>query len=511
MTLFCMLLVVLLLKLHERLQAPNQQAPSIFVYIMMACNVLAIVVTMVVLGYRATHELDPYRKALRDSETGEMVNPPALEQLGKDYHLFISHSWDNQDTAAVLKRQLQLLLPSCSIFLDVDDLEDIHKLEMHVRESAAMLVLLGSSKYFSSANCQREFHEARKLDLPLLLLHDADASKNGEPLEALKKACPEEHHALLFGERTKVLPWHRVADFQMLTLAELAEDLICRLHAPARGSTVARFSVRSSRSENRGRVSFRVPEAIAWKIPRLKRQVRLYVSEHNQDAAAIARRLRDTFSSHDFGLQIVEKAERTQQDCWLLLLSAHCFQGKDGLKLEAEVYDELHKGNRSLVTIYQPAEGEFSRIISAAPPRLSDKALEQKLFDVLAIEWHDEQPLYKVSLRLVAKAIGATLIEPSFSRRRRSSSAGFFARALPFKSGRGRDFFSRFGAEGAAGGPRQTEQYTSRGGRVVIRPTADSAPDSCEGPKSRRVSFADQVGNGVELQRMASRGRSEKL
>jgi hypothetical protein len=34
-----------------------------------------------------------------------------------------------QDQVAVIKRQLQLMLPGVSIFLDVDDLEDIGALE----------------------------------------------------------------------------------------------------------------------------------------------------------------------------------------------------------------------------------------------------------------------------------------------------------------------------------------------------------------------------------------------
>ena len=49
---------------------------------------------------------------------------------GCKFHLFLSHVWSSgQDQAAVIKRQLQLCLPGVSIFLDVDDLEDISALE----------------------------------------------------------------------------------------------------------------------------------------------------------------------------------------------------------------------------------------------------------------------------------------------------------------------------------------------------------------------------------------------
>ena len=45
---------------------------------------------------------------------------------------FRSHTWSNQDVCATIKRQLQLLLPDSRIFLDVDDLESIDKLESYV-------------------------------------------------------------------------------------------------------------------------------------------------------------------------------------------------------------------------------------------------------------------------------------------------------------------------------------------------------------------------------------------
>ena len=46
------------------------------------------------------------------------------------YHLFLSHVWSSgQDQMATVKRELQLLLYGVSVFLDVDDLEEIDKLD----------------------------------------------------------------------------------------------------------------------------------------------------------------------------------------------------------------------------------------------------------------------------------------------------------------------------------------------------------------------------------------------
>ena len=66
------------------------------------------------------------------------------------YHLFLSHAWSSaQDTAAIIKRMLTLLLPCVKVFLDVDDLEEIGRLETYVEESQCMLIML-TRGYFTS-------------------------------------------------------------------------------------------------------------------------------------------------------------------------------------------------------------------------------------------------------------------------------------------------------------------------------------------------------------------------
>ena len=54
----------------------------------------------------------------------------------------MSHIWaTGQDQVAVIKRQMQIILPGARIFLDVDDLKDVGALEQHIEESAAILIL----------------------------------------------------------------------------------------------------------------------------------------------------------------------------------------------------------------------------------------------------------------------------------------------------------------------------------------------------------------------------------
>ena len=147
------------------------------------------------------------------------------------WHLFLSHVWDNQDAVASVKRQLQLLLPGVSCFLDVDDLRSIDDLETYVEESAAVLILLGSERYFESRNCLREVAASKARQKPLLLLHDSDPKNNGCPLDVLKAACPDEHRAFVFGEESSsglrsVIPWHRIKDFQLVSVKQVAEAML---------------------------------------------------------------------------------------------------------------------------------------------------------------------------------------------------------------------------------------------------------------------------------------------
>mgnify|MGYP002630129895 CR=1 FL=1 len=72
-------------------------------------------------------------------------DPPTLALCeGERYHLFLSHVWSTaQDQVAVIKRQLTLMMPvGLQIFLDVDDLEDISRLEQYVSQSSSILIFL---------------------------------------------------------------------------------------------------------------------------------------------------------------------------------------------------------------------------------------------------------------------------------------------------------------------------------------------------------------------------------
>lgn len=65
-----------------------------------------------------------------------------------------------------------------------------------MEESTAVLILLGSPAYFTSANCLRELRCAHEKRKPMVLVHESDVSKNGARLEILERVCPADPIAL---------------------------------------------------------------------------------------------------------------------------------------------------------------------------------------------------------------------------------------------------------------------------------------------------------------------------
>jgi hypothetical protein len=116
---------------------------------------------------------------------------------GHKWHLFLSHIWGTgQDQCATIKRQLCLLLLGVSVFLDVDDLEDIGDLEKYVDQSALIMIFV-SKGYFLSKNCLREARCTMERSKPLSLMHDP--VRGGATLEAIiEEECPEEMRRYVF-------------------------------------------------------------------------------------------------------------------------------------------------------------------------------------------------------------------------------------------------------------------------------------------------------------------------
>ena len=140
---------------------------------------------------------------------------------GLTYHLFLSHKWSSgQDQMAIVKSQLQLLLPSVRVFLDVDELDPIDNLEQPVELSQSVLLFLSRGCFFST-NVQRDLRASLRHDKPLVLLHESDMSRGGVSLEQLKKECPQSSGLRLRDfvfEGREVILWLRSREFQLVSL-----------------------------------------------------------------------------------------------------------------------------------------------------------------------------------------------------------------------------------------------------------------------------------------------------
>jgi hypothetical protein len=159
------------------------------------------------------------------------------------FHCFLSHVWGSgQDATHTVARKLQLLLPSMQIWLDVDHLKVISKLDEEVA-TAAVIVSFASKGYFKSKNCRTELYAALHHKKPIVVILDPE--KDGSSLEELRQECreycvdvappeyptfsgPSEAVAAVLGGEEPVM-WSRIHDFQQASLAIIVTRILRQL------------------------------------------------------------------------------------------------------------------------------------------------------------------------------------------------------------------------------------------------------------------------------------------
>jgi len=246
--------------------------------------------------------------------------PPDLSLDGDiKFHLFLSHTWNSgQDQVAVIKRQMQLLLPGIKVFLDVEDLENLEDLEMYVAQSQAVL-LFYSRGYFFSENCLREVDEAIRLKKHLIVTHEADPQRGGVELAVIRADCESKDRDadLLFDQRT-IIPWLRLAEFQLQSLKMIAEALVPTL--PQYTTKVVERSLKMSQehastSDATAKALLYMPGELATAGLEFRHEVVLYASPHNPGAAEVAEELVDRYGDDNGKLRYIEhlKAERPRE------------------------------------------------------------------------------------------------------------------------------------------------------------------------------------------------------
>ena len=169
----------------------------------------------------------------------------------------------------------------------MDDLENIGDLERYIEESAVILIFL-SKGYFKSRNCLREVVATLEQSKPYLFVHEADPAKGGASLEVLKLELQDgAHRQALFDEHHRITVWHRIADFQMVSLIQIAEEMLQA--SPQYESATEQLSLC-------------VPGSLLKQQLRFPSPVVLYVSRNNPGAAEAAEEMRSGFE----GLQVTE-------------------------------------------------------------------------------------------------------------------------------------------------------------------------------------------------------------
>lgn len=472
LTLCSTLLAALLVKVHaamgvteaDRLFGVRDAAMLTSLIVGANLGVLLAAGLLLALALRA----EAARPRLRLRSTG--LAPELTLAPNREWHLFLSHHWDHQDIVAAVKRLLLLLLPGVAVFLDVDDLQSIDELEAQVGASAAVLVLLASPNYFSSANCLRELAAARAAESPLVLLHEGDSRKGGAALEALQIACPPELRGYVYGTPDRddagqsgvavalnasgrkdgvtgrqVIQWHRLQDLQIVTMRKIAQAVVAASPLYARRAMRAPDSATSA-------LALYLPGELSRRVPRFHQPVELWVSDANDGAHALAseliascdtpmlvhaetppyqlRRAANPPASLKRRLLDVMGARSTKQPTGgsggggssagsnagasrcVMLLYLDKATWRDP-RLAEEVRLVRSRGGAIVLaheTDSQRGGCDFATFFSTTPPDLIDGP-HGKLYATLAVAVQQDADYRVVSLRLLARALGAQLVD----------------------------------------------------------------------------------------------------
>ena len=351
---------------------------------------------------------------------------------GVTWHLFLSHIWGTgQDQCATIKRQLLLLMPGVSIFLDVDDLKSIDALEEYV-DATSVVMMFVSKGYFMSKNCLREANCTVEKRKPITLVHDSAVYlDNYTPIEEIKAELGSEKAARELGKAQggggvgaagltttqlreaifqesrptprAIIPWHRIKDFQLVSLKMLAKEVI-------RGCPSSSGSFTDS-------IDLYIPGELQKNKMRFSSAVRLYASPHNPGAAAVAD---DLCSGMGNALAITKEAKSATH--FLLYLNDKTFVGDvAGKALTQELVAARAEGSAvKVVMVHENDEArggcQFGIFFDGrTPPELKG------IYNDLATALYSD-PFWPVSVALVAGVLGATDPIRSFSAQNRFSS-----------------------------------------------------------------------------------------
>jgi hypothetical protein len=317
---------------------------------------------------------------------------------------------------------LPYVRPGLKIWLDMDHLNDLGRLEEAVSDSAVFIIFL-SHGYFRSANCRRELCAAISAGKPIVTVREADTAKGGATLEELKQECRDffvfgaqgsSPHAdgselgpgsaldAVFGHDLPVV-WLREQDFQLASLKLIVARML--QHFPFYLAHPAELAAGLKVTGALGPVCF-------------KYNVKLLVCASNGGARELAHELLTTVAKDMFGGgrgQVVDAEEEltapdpsnSDRRVLLLYLNVDTFTDEAGLThrlvkcaidwdVPVVLFHERDPaaGGCPFLTFFEQTPSELQ-----APPYL--------LFDRIAVPLYPHVEHRSVSLRNVLIGAGA--------------------------------------------------------------------------------------------------------
>ena len=273
-------------------------------------------------------------------------------------------------------------------------------LQIYINQSAAVNMFL-SRGYFKSRNCLREVQGTLDKKKQFMLTHEADTAKGGGPLDEIKIELDDPKlREAIFSEGRRLTVWYRPADFQLVSLKQIAEFTL--LQTPRyRGSDA---------------LDMYVPDELLSVRLRFSAPVTLCVSPHNPGARALAAELERSCGER---LNVVDKlpahihmgvhsTSRTDDSAthFLLYLNVHTFMADAGPQLAEELRSACAVGLPVVMAHENDAERggcEYARFFQTTPADL----INAGLYKTLAMAIYPGTRHRAVSMKLLAKALGA--------------------------------------------------------------------------------------------------------
>lgn len=312
------------------------------------------------------------------------------------FHTFISHVWSSgQDQSRSLKGLLQKYIQNIVCFLDVDNLEDIGRLDEYIENTGAIIIFLtGSvdesgeciSDYMRSTSCMIELRAAVRLLKPLILVLETDASHGGVPLAVHEAECPADIKNYVLS--SPIIPWHRLKDFQICSMRMLVEQLLKAWQAPGADRPI-----------------FIPAELLRTPIPPLacEKSHHLFVSSNNPGASGVAGRLQTAAAGR---LRMTSDAQkRSPNHClyFLVYLNRDTFSSETAAALHTELLHALFAEMALLLVHEQRLEYggiPFDEVIRCTPTDLKKAGIYRRIATPLY-----PGPHAAISLRLLVNQI----------------------------------------------------------------------------------------------------------